>query len=143
MGLARSLVRLASERHAPSDAPELDEALSLARSAVQADPDSARAHAVLAMVLFNRGERDEALHEVADAVRRAPADPSIRCDHAAILAAVRSYRDAEEELRRAIKIDPASADAYQQLGALLGRTDAAAGARCLRRAALLRSGGRE
>jgi Flp pilus assembly protein TadD len=65
-----------------------EEALPLAREAVEAAPNAGSVHDTLAGILYALGRREEAATAIADAERLSPHDPAIR-DHAVAIRAGR------------------------------------------------------
>ena len=94
----------------------IDEAESLVRDALSADPDNGAAHRVLALVHKSRGRWEEAEIELEKALALAPSD-SLALVHLSQLSMFRGEIDeALEILGRAVRIDPFGATVLQNLG---------------------------
>jgi len=94
----------------------IDEAESLVRDAMSADPDNGAAHRVLALVHKSRGKWEEAEIELEKALTLAPSD-SLALVHLSQLSMFRGEIDkALEILGRAVRIDPFGAAVLQNLG---------------------------
>ena len=101
-----------------------DEALALARTLLEAEPGTARAHRMLAMVLQTRGERDAALAAVETALGIDPEDAEAHFQRGVILGGARELAGASEALEQAIRLDPNQFGAYiLQAQLALGRGD--------------------
>jgi tetratricopeptide (TPR) repeat protein len=101
------------------------EAVEHLREAAALDPTSAEAHNNWGVALMNRGDLDEAVHHF----ERAAALGSADADGNWALALVRKgvalseagrFEEAAELLRRALVLDPTSAEAHNALGIALG-----------------------
>lgn len=101
-----------------------DEALALARKQLDAEPEAARSHRLLAMALQAAGQRDAALAAVETALGIAPEDPELHFQRAVILGGARDVDAAQQALAQAIELDPNQFGAYiLQAQFALGRRD--------------------
>jgi tetratricopeptide (TPR) repeat protein len=86
-----------------------------------ADPEQVAARGHLALVLERLGEHETALAELDLCVDRAPEDARALLARAAVRAALSRLPEAEADIRRALRAEPASPDAHVALGVLLSR----------------------
>jgi TolB-like protein/DNA-binding winged helix-turn-helix (wHTH) protein/lipopolysaccharide biosynthesis regulator YciM len=94
----------------------IDEAESLVRDAISADPNDGAAHRVLAMVYRSRGRLEDFESELETALALAPSD-SLALVHLSQLSMYRGdFGKALEILGRALRIDPFGAIVLQKLG---------------------------
>ena len=101
-----------------------DEALALARAQLDAEPETARSHRLLAMALQAGGEREAALAAVETALGIDPEDPEAHFQRAVILGSARDLATAQQALARTIELDPNQFGAYiLQAQFALGRRD--------------------
>ena len=90
-----------------------------ARRAIELAPDDASGHYLLARILTQVGRNAEAAWFFSTAATRAPATPGVGMDRALALEAHGRSREACEELRRTIALDPMHADSHTLLARLL------------------------
>lgn len=86
-----------------------------------ADPGHIAARGHLALVLDRLGDHDTALAELDLCLAREPDDVRTLLARAAVRAALSRLPDAEDDVRRALRAEPASAGAHVALGVLLSR----------------------
>jgi len=114
------------------------DASEAARRAIELAPDDAAGHFLLARILAQVGRNAEAAWFFSTAATHAPGTPSVAMDRALALEADGRSREACEELRRTIALDPTHADSHTLLARLLlDQGDAEAALEHLRAAALL------
>ena len=91
------------------------------RAVLQINPDDAKAHSNLGLVLYNLNlERyDEAEEEYREAIRICPDLAMAHSNLGILLYNLKRYDEAEEEYREAIRIDPDLAIAHSNFGVLL------------------------
>ena len=99
-------------------AGSLDSAIADLRALLAVEPEYARAHALLAACLYDKGDAKAALEEAEAALQLDEAD--ILGHHIAGLSHLRlkNIPAAEAAIRRAIEIDPENAESHRLLGAL-------------------------
>lgn len=97
----------------------LDEAESLYRKAVTAEPNNAEARRNLALALTQRGNHEGALAELRRAVQLAPKDPWVHFDLGNALLATEHPNQAEEAFRKAVEVAPDFNDGQFNLANLL------------------------
>ena len=103
----------------------LGEALTHFTKATELDPNYAEAHMNVGIALAEAGRWEEAV----PAYRRALAMPTLATPHVAYqnlglaLFHLKRYREAEETLRLAIRLDPQMSAAYYNLGLVLAAQD--------------------
>lgn len=105
-----------------------DEALALARTAVEAEPDSARAQQGLARALSATGDREAALQAIDRAIALAPDEADFHFQRASLLLGARQVDEANQALEQTIALDPNQFGAYilqAQLALGRGETDEA------------------
>ena len=94
----------------------VDEAESLVRDAISADPNNGAAHRVLALVHKSRGSLEDFEEEIDKALALAPSD-SLAIVHLSHLSMYRGkFDEALQLLGRAIRIDPFGASVLQNFG---------------------------
>lgn len=103
----RFTARLDEARERATDG-ELDEAESIVRSILEANPDNAMARSALATILKSAGRLSEALDENRRALAIHPGLPNARRQCGAILHEMRQLPEAENEYREALRLDPGS-----------------------------------
>lgn len=108
-------IREALRRGAP------DEALALIRSALDADPDDATAHRLMAQALHMGDDPQGALEAIDRAIAITPEDADLHFHRAGLLLADRRVDQVREALGQAIGLDP------NQLGAYLMQAELALG----------------
>lgn len=86
-----------------------------------AEPDHARAHALLALCLSDLGDHDEAGRESRQAIKLAPDEPFHHYAFAQVFRARNRFEEAEAAIREAIRLDPSDADYRGTLAAVLGQ----------------------
>ena len=108
--------------------PLIDEALRLCqggafrqaerilRQIIDSHADAPDAWNMLAAVLYQQGELDEAAHKATRATQLRPRISPYWLTHGNIAMARRRYREAQSSFRRAIEIDPEFAEAQYRLG---------------------------
>jgi Flp pilus assembly protein TadD len=106
--------RLPARSHAGRTAVLYQELLAV-------DPGEVAARGELALLLDRLGEHDTALAELDACLGREPDDVSLRLARAAVRAAVSRLGEAEDDVRHALRAEPASPDAHVALGVLLSR----------------------
>lgn len=89
-----------------------DEALVLARAAVDADAGDATAHHLMAQALRMGGDQRGALEAIDRALAASPDDAGLHFHRAGVLLGGRSLDEAREELKQAIALDPNQFGAY-------------------------------
>ncbi len=94
---------------------DLEEALAHLRDARALNPDEPTVLRALADVQFARGETAEAIEIHEELIRMKPKDAGLRIDKAFKLQRVGEFVAAEEELWRALKLDPARGEPYRML----------------------------
>jgi tetratricopeptide (TPR) repeat protein len=97
--------------------------------AIRLAPGLSLPHHSYALLLSGQGRHDQALQEIEEAQRLAPAHRGMATDRGMILYLARRYSDAEAELRSRLKIDPNDSVARHHLADVLleqGRYQAAA-----------------
>ena len=101
-----------------------DEALASAQAAIDADPQSARAHLWLAMALSAAGRRGEAMTAIDRAIALAPDNADLHFHRAGLLLGARELEAADSALSQAVMLDPNQFGAYiVQAQLALGRGD--------------------
>ena len=86
-----------------------------------AEPDHARAHALLALCLSDMGDHDEAGRESRQAVKLSPDEPFHHYAFAQVFRARNRFEEAETAIREAIRLDPSDADYRGTLAGVLGQ----------------------
>lgn len=114
--LVDSLTRAGRRR---AELGEPDVARQLLERATKLHPKNALAQAGLAELLRKSGDYSEALHRAEIGLEVEPTNPTLIGTRGQILHALHKDDHAEEELRRALKIDPDLAWARTELGDLL------------------------
>ncbi|HZH43980.1 MAG TPA: tetratricopeptide repeat protein [Lysobacter sp.] len=110
-------------------------AISSARALVDAQPDDAVAHRLLAQALRQSGDRDGAREAIDRAIALAPEEAPLHLDRAGLLLEERQIDAAQAALARAVGLDPNQFPAYILQGHLaLARNDLAEAERLLRTA---------
>ena len=89
-----------------------EEALALARRHVQAEPETASAHRLLAMVLHAAGQSDEAMVAIETALGLDPEDAQAHFQRAVILGSQREVDAARDALSQTLRLDPNQFGAY-------------------------------
>jgi adenylate cyclase len=111
------------------DEPHLERGFDHVRRALELDPEEARAHMVLGLLLAMRGEHETALAAAQRALDLAPGDAALRLDFATLLIHVNRNEEAIPMLKNLTRLDPAQRYMHLfQLGLSyrrLGRTDEA------------------
>jgi Flp pilus assembly protein TadD len=92
-----------------------DAALPVLQQALRIDPDKASAHYFLALALKARGRYDDALAHLRSAAGRYPRDRVVRDQIGRILFLKRRPREAIEEFRKTLAIDPEDLSAHYNL----------------------------
>ena len=101
-----------------------DEALALAQALLDAEPQAARSHRMLAAVLQARGDREGAIAAVETALGIDPEDAHAHFQRGVILGGARDLSTASDALSEAIRLDPNQFAAYiLQAQIALGRGD--------------------
>ncbi|MGJ4803154.1 tetratricopeptide repeat protein [Luteimonas sp. SDU82] len=101
-----------------------DEALALAQALLDAEPQAARSHRMLAAVLQARGDREGAIAAVETALGIDPEDADAHFQRGVILGGARDLSTASDALSEAIRLDPNQFAAYiLQAQIALGRGD--------------------
>ncbi len=101
-----------------------DEAVTLARDWVAAEPKQAQAHRWLALALQQQGQLDDAQASLAQALSLAPEDAALHLQHAGLLLAQRQLGEAGQALERSTTLNPNEFSAYvMQAHLALGRND--------------------
>ncbi len=96
--------------HAP------DMAVDEYKHAIELEPEYPDAHLNLGLALADDGHFDDAVKEMQAAIRLAPDDPLPRHEMAALLMDEGDFRAAIAHLKEVTKLDPASFDAFLDLG---------------------------
>ena len=96
-----------------------DAAQTLLRRTISKEPRHADLHHTLAVLLFEQGEKDQALFYGERAVELAPGRPNILNTMAMLYGALGRVEDSERVCREAIAIDPCYPKPYAALGAVL------------------------
>jgi predicted CXXCH cytochrome family protein len=91
-------------------------ALAAFQKAVEWDPGSAALHSNYAIALSLANRPDEAVKQLAEAVRVAPKDAQMRYTYALSLNEVNRAAEAREQLEEAVKLEPGFARAWYNLG---------------------------
>jgi tetratricopeptide (TPR) repeat protein len=89
-----------------------DDALALARSAVDAEPQSAQPRLWLAMALKAAGRQDEAIAALDHGIALAPEDANLHLHRAGLLLGTRDLASAQSALEQAVSLDPNQFPAY-------------------------------
>jgi Tfp pilus assembly protein PilF len=97
---------------------EMSAALTTLRALIAREPRQVRARYLLAQLLTQKGDTENALLELGRALDAAPDDVTVLCARAALYTARGKYDQAELDLRRAVKADDRNADVQVQLGVL-------------------------
>lgn len=97
------------------------EAARLFRSALELDPDYAKAHANLGVVLARLGQRDQSLEHYDRALEIDPEYANAFYNRANLLSQLGQYEAAIDSYRRAIALDPKDVDARFNLASNLER----------------------
>lgn len=101
-----------------------DEALAMAREAVEAEPESARAHGALAAALNAAGDREAALRAIDQALALDGGNADLQFRRGLILMALGDADAARDALARSVEANPNHAGAYLvQAQLALGRGD--------------------
>lgn len=108
LGLARVLFR--KER--------FDDAIKLLDKARSVAPNNPQIQEMRSLALERKGDRKGAEASLRDALRLAPGNAALRERLIDLLLAKKAYPEAKEELKRALKGDPANGKANYQLGLL-------------------------
>ena len=106
------------------------DSVTLFRAATVQCPDAANGHHNLGYALLRAGRPQEAVAELAEAVRLAPDSPEAHANFGAALAQVGEREAAAAQLGQALAIRPEHAGTYNDLGAVLresGRVDESIG----------------
>jgi tetratricopeptide (TPR) repeat protein len=99
----------------------LDDAAAHLRESVRLQPAQLSSPYYLALIARDKGEADRAIDALQTLLQRYP-DHSASCEVlGGLLMTARRYPEAEEQLRKAIRLEPASVKANYQLGLLLAR----------------------
>lgn len=88
------------------------------RKAVELKPDFTESHSALAVVLFEKGSRDEAVSEAAKAVEIAPDNARLQFGLGVMYADTGRMAEAKEALLKAESLDPTNPEVEYQLGTL-------------------------
>jgi Flp pilus assembly protein TadD len=91
-------------------------ALAAFQKAAEWDPGSAALHSNYAIALSMANRPDEAVKQLAEAVKVAPKDAQMRYTYALSLNEVNRPTEAREQLEEAVKLDPRFARAWYNLG---------------------------
>ena len=91
-------------------------ALAAFQKAAEWDPGSAALHSNYAIALSMANRPDDAVKQLAEAVRVAPKDAQMRYTYALALNEVNRPAEAREQLEEAVKLDPRFARAWYNLG---------------------------
>lgn len=105
-----------------------DDALALAHSAVDAEPQSAQPRLWLAMALKAAGRQDEAIAAIDHGIALAPEDATLHVHRASLLLGTRDLPSAQSALDQALSLDPNQFPAYilqANLALVEGRVDEA------------------
>lgn len=113
--LARAYWR--KHNHDSGDQMWLDQALAVARRAVELDDELEEARVSLGLALLRAGRTDEARVELL----KAPGNPDAHRGLADIHDSEGRYQEAETELRRALELNPDSRELFDHLGSLFYR----------------------
>lgn len=89
-----------------------DDALTLARAAVEAEPQSARARLWLAMALKAGGQQEAAIAALDHGIALAPEDADLHVHRASLLLGRRELGAAQSALEQALALDPNQFPAY-------------------------------
>lgn len=101
-----------------------DEALALARTAIDADPGDGIAHRLMARALQMGGDHQGGLEAVDRAIALSPDDPGPYLLRASLLVGTGQAEPGRQALEKALELDPNQFGAYAMLGDLaLGRGD--------------------
>jgi Flp pilus assembly protein TadD len=101
--------------------PEATRSAAIYQELLAADPGRVGARGRLALFLDRVGEHDTALAELDLCLQRDPDDVSLLLARAAVRATLSRLTEAEDDVRHALRAEPASADAHVALGVLLSR----------------------
>jgi Flp pilus assembly protein TadD len=105
----------------PVHSPNGSRTTAIFQDLLAADPAQVAARGRLAQLLDHLGEHDTALAELTACLAREPDDVSLLLGRAAVRAALSRLGEAEEDVRHALRTEPASPDAHVGLGVLLAR----------------------
>ncbi|NLG60067.1 MAG: tetratricopeptide repeat protein [Gammaproteobacteria bacterium] len=89
-----------------------DQAQTLARAAIEADPQDVRAHRLLAQALRLGGQHQAALETIDRAIALSPDDAELHFHRAGILLGSRDVAQARQALDQSLELDPNLLDAY-------------------------------
>jgi len=98
---------------------ELEEAIRLAKLAVDVEPSCAKLHGNLSYFFGNQSRLDEALDAINRAIELAPDVAEFHCNKAVILSGMKRIDEAARSYRKALERDPGSAYAKFNLGCML------------------------
>lgn len=116
--MANETERLIHRANLQVEHQDLFGAIETLRRALTLDPDSAHAHAMLALCLHDQKRLHAAEHEAHAAIALAPELPFALYAMAVIAMAQRRFKHAEEHLQSALALDPTSTMCLQALGRL-------------------------
>jgi Flp pilus assembly protein TadD len=136
-GRARGVAATLRAAAAARAAGRSDEAMRLARRALEADSTHAGAQVLLADLLLEAGDYTEALRLARAAVARAPPSADARYVLACALGAAGEAAEAEAALRQTMELDPGDAAAAVVLATLLLRSGRHADAEAVLRGVLV------
>lgn len=97
-------------------AGRLDQAEKIARQVIDAKPENSDAHNILGAVLFRRGATEDAIREVREAIRINGGVATYHANRGEMERKLGNLDAAERSLERAIKLQPRSAQALNNLG---------------------------
>jgi tetratricopeptide (TPR) repeat protein len=103
-----------------------DEAMAALREAVEAAPDSARVHTMLARALFARGDAAAGAEHAERAAALGPGDADAQNTLGRVRALQGRFEEARVLFERAVRIDPRHTEARENLDRLTGPADLAA-----------------
>jgi tetratricopeptide (TPR) repeat protein len=89
------------------------------REAIRINPEHAKAHYNLGLLLANLKRNNEAEKEYREAIRINPEHTEAHNNLGVLLANLKRYNKAEKEFREAIRINPEHAEVHNNLGVLL------------------------
>jgi tetratricopeptide (TPR) repeat protein len=115
-----------ADAHAALEQGRADEAISILKPLLAANPDNAEAHNLLCRVYYSEGDLDNAVKECQKAVGLSAGNASYhlwlgralgdKADHASIFSAYGMARQVSSHFEQAVKLDPNNVDAMTDLG---------------------------
>jgi tetratricopeptide (TPR) repeat protein len=98
-----------------------DKAEAMLRQTIAADPNNVDARVLLGTTLALRENRNEAIEQLAEAVRLNPSSATAHNEFGMVLSRFVEVRAARQELERALELDPGLAEAHVNLSLVLAQ----------------------